>query len=244
MLAVNSLIHDAYESIGITGIGETTEGDYEKVGVKELNRAISQLNSDGYITLSQDWKDFPRGNCAEFKVFAPGETDEHAVNMRPPVSIVGVSRRLGNRFLPLRPGDKQAMATRPPCTLAGAWSYDIRIETGPDGVPRNVGKLMLDGDSHGEIRVWFNGQLPHYALEDTIYLPDIYNELIMSALCYRLACFHELSDQKKADCLVDFNVAKSLIETPNAQLRMATAGVEGGSSWRDSYADGLAGTGM
>ncbi len=242
MIAVNDLIHDAYESINVVGLGESADGDLDKVGVKQLNRLISTLNAQGFLTMSQKHVDAPRANRIYFRKLEPDEVAEHSIDMVPPVKVEGVARKLGLRFIPLLPSNHEHMAMKNPYTMATAWTYDIEIEDGPTQ-PRNVGILTLDGDPHNEVRIWYNGQIPKYKLDETIYLPDIYNELLMSGLCVFLAEFHELSQEKKAELNVAFTTAKNLIKVPTAQQRMSTGGIVMGS-YNDAYCNGLAGNGF
>lgn len=242
MIAVNDLIHDAYEAINMTGLGESADGDMDKVGVKQLNRLIKFLNGHGFLTMSQKWADVPRCNKVYFRKLEEGEVQPDTVNMEPPVKVEAVARKLGVRFLPLAPSNHMHMAMKNPFTMATAWTYDIEIEEGPTQ-PRNVGILTLDGDPHGDVRVWYNGQIPKYELDQTIYLPDLYNELLLSGLCVFLAEFYELSPEKKADLNTNFTSAKNLIKVPTAQQRMSTGGVVMGS-YNDAYSNGLYGNGF
>lgn len=242
MIAVNDLIHNAYESINMVGLGESADGDMDKVGVKELNRLITTLNNQGFLCMSQKSVDTGRANVIYFRKLEGGETAEHTVDMEPPTKIEGVSRKLGLRYVPLEPSNHMRMAMKNPYTMATAWTWDLEIEQGPTQ-PRNVGILTLDGDPHGDLRIWYNGQIPKYELDQVIYLPDIYNELLMSGLCVFLANFHELSDAKKAELNTAFTTAKNLIKVPTAQQRMSAGGSVGGS-YNDPYFNGLAGTGM
>lgn len=242
MYAVNDLIHDAYEAINMVGLGESADGDMDKVGVKQLNRLISFLNSHGFLTMSQKSVDAPRANKIYFRKLEQGETAEHSIDMVPPVKIEAVARKLGMRFLPLLPSNHVHMAMKNPCSMATAWTYDIEIEEGPTQ-PRNVGILTLDGDPHNEVRIWYNGQIPKYELDQVIYLPDIYNELLFTGLCVFLAEFYELSPEKKADLNTNFTSAKNLIKVPTAQQRMSTGGIVMGS-YNDAYSNGLAGNGF
>ena len=97
----------------------------------------------------------------------------------------------------------------------------------------------MDGISTTPLRVWLNAKIPAYTLDDTIYLSDIYNELVSSALRYRLAQFYELSESKKSDCYSDLTAAKNLIKRNNATQRMLRSGSISGS-WDDAYFNGFA----
>ena len=242
MIAVNDLIHNAYEAINMVGLGESADGDLDKVGVKQLNRLITTLNDQGFLAMTQKSVDTGRANTVYIRKLEPGEAAEHTVDMVPPDKLEGVARKLGMRYVPLEPSNPILMSMKNPCTMATAWTYGTEIEEGPTS-PRVVGVLNLDGDPHGDLRIWYNAKIPNYELDQVIYLPDLYNELLMSGLCYFLAVFHELSEQKKADMLTDFNIAKSLIKVPTAQQRMSAGGATGGS-YNDPYYNGLAGVGM
>ena len=242
MIAVNDLIHNAYESINMVGLGESADGDLDKVGIKELNRLISTLNSQGFLAMSQKWVDVPRTNKIYFRKLEAGEILPDTVNMVPPAKVEAVARKMGMRYVPLGPSNHMRMAQKNPYTMATAWTWDIEIENGPTQ-PRNVGIITLDGDPHGDVRIWYNGQIPKYELDQVIYLPDIYNELLMSGLCVFLANFHELSDAKKAELNTAFTTAKNLIKVPTAQQRMSEGGCISGG-YNDPYYNGMAGIGM
>lgn len=248
MIAVNELIQKAYQAIGMTGLGEAA-GDYAEdnmpvVACDELNRLISKLNNEGYLAMSQKWVDAPCAKTIYFRELVPGEEKPNTVNMAPPQKIESVARQIGNRFILLKNSNVIQQSTVNPYTVAMSWSYNTETEhyTYSDD-QRLVGILTLDGDPHGTVRVWYNYALPTYKLNDKIYLSDLYNELLLSGLCYRLACYFELSEQKKADCASDFLAAKTLIKRSNATQRMQQC-ASIGSDWRDGYFNGLNGYGF
>lgn len=243
MYAVNTLVNDAYEAVGMTNIGDDTEGTMAKIGERELNRAITTLNAQGFLAMSQKWADAEPATTVKFHVLEPGEAAEGSIDMPPPVKVEAVGRKLGNRFIQLRPTNHMQIAARNPGMMATAYTYDTDIEDTPGGSKRTVGILTLDGNPHGAVRIWYNGQIPHYTLSDTIYLSDLYNELLLSALCVNLAEFYELSPEKKAKAATDLTTAKNLIKNPTAQQRMGQCGPIG-TSWADNYVNGLNGAGF
>lgn len=257
MIAVNQLIQDAYESIGMTGLGEAVgtydstddygDGNMSVVACKELNRLITQLNNEGFIAMAQQWVDVPCASDIYFRKLQAGEIrTDTSVNMEPPEKVESVARRVGDRFIVLNNSNAVQMSQKNPYTIALSWTYDTKLETTPDDhVPNNrlVGHLHLDGDPRNQVRVWYNSKLPTYNLNDTIYLSDLYNEVLMSGLCLRLANYFELSPEKKADCNTDFIAAKSLIKRNNITQRMLQTN-RLGTDWRDSYFNGLNGEGM
>ena len=257
MIAVNQLIQDAYESIGMTGLGEAVgtydstddygDGNMSVVACKELNRLITQLNQQGFLAMSQQWVDVPCSSVIEFKKLQDGETaGSNVVDMNPPDKIESVARQVGDRFIILNNSNHVPMSQKNPYTIALSWTYDVKLETTPDDhVPNNrvVGVLTLDGDPRNTVRVWYNAKMPTYKLNDTIYLSDLYNELLMSGLCLRLANYFELSEEKKASLNRDFIAAKTLIKRNNITQRMLqTSRLMG--DYRDPYFNGLNGVGM
>lgn len=253
MISVNELIQKAYQGIGMTGLGEAA-GDYAEdnmpiVACDELNRLISNLNSEGYIAMAQKWVDTSSSKTIYFRELVEGEeASADTVNMQPPQKIESVARQVGNRFLLLKPSNVIQQATRNPYSVAMTWSYNTEIETFPNAsdhgnVTRVVGVLTLDGNPHGNVRVWYNSQLPKYTLDDTIYLSDLYNELLLSGLENRLANYFELSDEKKNSTATDFLAAKTLIKRANATQRMQESATLG-TDWRDGYYNGMNGYGF
>ena len=245
MIALNSLIDQAYSSITMAGLGETPSGDMQVAAKDELNRLIASLNSQGYIAMNHKWKDMPGRRILYFKKLVEGETDPNVIDMEPPSTVVGVARRIGDRYIPLVNSNQLQMAAVNPSSTAARWTYGTDTEPMPEGYEgmRNVGVVTLDGDPRGQVRIWYNLDIPKYDLDDIIYLPDLYNELLLSGLCYRLACHFNLSPEKKADCKADFDPAKNLIKRNSASQRMFQSSTIAGD-YRQSYQDGLAGNGF
>lgn len=244
MIAVNKLVQDVYKALGITGQGESTDGTAATVGCEELNRMVSGLNSDGFIVLSQKSIEVGPHSSYVFKKLREGEeAAPNVIDMEPPEAIRGVMRRLGVRYVPLKPGDIQQMQMKNRMTLPYTWNYGRDIELfgggfGEDG-GREVGHLVLDGRPHDNVKIFYDMKIPNYTLDDTIYLSDLYNELLFTGLKYRLACYYELSEQKKADCYTEFSAASSRIKRNSITNRMLQEEPTGGS-YQDAYYNAFA----
>lgn len=247
MIAVNQLIQNAYESIGMVGLGEAAgeygDGNMPVVAVNELNRLISQLNNEGYLAMTQKWVDCPNASTVYFRKLITGEANDGAtVDMEAPEKVVSVARKIGYRYCPLNNSNLVQMSQKNPYSTAMSWTYGTEIEdVGTE--KRVVGILRLDGSPRNIVRVWYNSKIPLYKLDDTIYLSDLYHELLMSGLSYRLANYFELSPEKKASLDSDFLAAKTLIKRNNATQRMQQCAALG-TSWQDAYYNGLNGVGM
>ena len=236
MIAVNPLIQQAYESLTMTGLGEAVDGNMALAACTELNRLISQLNSEGFLAMSQKTVECPPCKVIKFKKLLEGEVaDPNVVDMEPMQTVEGVARRLGNRLVPLQNGNLFQMSMVPPEVTACQWTYDTDTEPVADG-ERLVGILTLDGNPRDKVVVFYNSTLKTYKLDDTIYLSDLYNELLLAGLCFRLAHFHNLSDQKKAETETDLKTAKNLIKRNTVSQRVLTMGTVTGD-WRSPYND-------
>lgn len=248
MIAVNELIQDAYQGIGMTGLGESTgefaDDNLPVIGCKELNHLIAELNGQGYLSLTQKAIELNPRRTYVFKKLREGEeAAEGVVDMDPPQAVAGVMRKIGVRYIPLHSIDPQQLQMRNLMTIPCNWNYSRDIETWEtdlgevDG--REVGILELDGRPNDKIKVFYNMPLPKYELDGKIFLPDLYHSMLLSGLKYKLACFHKLSEQDKADALTDFNGAKTLIKRNAITQRMMREEPTGGS-YLDSYYNAFA----
>lgn len=246
MIAVNALVQDAYDGIGMSGLGESSAGEYAKVGEKELNLLISELNSEGYIALSQDEYDIgPMKPRILFYVPEQGEeVPDNVIAIEPPEKVEALARKSGNRFLPIPPMDPVQMSFKNPASIPTGWTYERKFMPAPSGETREVGILRMNGVTQQGVRVWVNSRLPNYSLDEDgnnkIYLSDLYRNLLLTGLQYRLACFYELSEQKKSEKLTDYGCARSLIKRNNVTQRMIREGVVDGG-YADAYYDGVSG---
>lgn len=247
MIAVNSLIQMCNEMVNVVSHEESLE-ELSEISVQQLNLLISELNGQGYLSMSQNYLD--HGNCREirFKVLTDDERanpDPNVIDMEPPQAIDGVSRKVGMSYLPLAPIDLQQMAMKNPLTLARSWNYGRYFEPipdDPDGRQREVGLLRMDGWAHQGYRIFLSSKLPTYTLDDTVYLPDLYNNMLIQGLCCKLCDWHKLGDVVKKPYEEAFTAAKMLIKRQNITQRMMQSGPIG-ASYKDSFYDGIAGEG-
>lgn len=246
MISVNQLCQTCNEMVGIVSTEDSLDGSLDRVTVQLLNMLVSELNSQGYIGLNQDWVDMPGNPVTYFKKLVPGEQAGHnVVDREPPGAVDGVSRRSGVTYIPLASCDAQQMAMRNPSAIATSWNYGRTTEPipgDPDGHRRVVGVLRLDGRCLQGMRVFTTEGIPHYDLDSTVYLPDAYNNMLVQGLCCKICDFHHTGDAVKGPFDTAFTAAKSLIKRQNVTQRMMQCG-NMGRSYKDDYADGEAGNG-
>ena len=240
MIQVNTLINNAHEDIGVTGLEEDTSGTQATVGVRKLNELISTLNSEGYLSTAQSFLDVSPASIYYFKVLTEAERENKPANlidMAPPEKIASVGRKIGNRYLPLTSADLGQMSAKNWNTLATGWNYGRIVEKIPESDPeefREVGVLRMDGRMPQGGRVFFAAKIPTYTLDDTVYLSDLYNTVLLTGLSYYLAEFYHLDEATKADKYNKFYEAKNLIKRNNVTQHMIRSG-NFGSSYSDQF---------
>lgn len=242
--AVNDIIQTACTDLNLTGDGEPVSGELAAQSENCLNRAITTLNSDGYISQSVATIDRVAAGSIIFKKLEAGEAQEpNVVNSEPPDSVGGVSRKVGIRWFRLRPTNPQAMDRQLTYSLPTSWSYGVGQETAPSGKTRNVGVLRLDGSNPTELRVYVNSQLSHYKLGDTIYLSPLYYNLVLYSLEERLVAHYKLKSYED-QVNKDLTGAKKAIDTNTANNRPLDNGLDASGSYLDGYCDLVGGVGF
>ena len=219
MLAVNTLIQEACEDLSRVGDGETVSPDLAASCEGLLNRAITSLNSDSYISLTVTVKDAVSAGDLRIRKLEEGEAlPPNSLDMEPPDSIQGVGRKVGMRYIMLTPSNPQTMDRILTYSLPTQWSYGVETETAPSGEERRVGILKLNGSYPTDLRVYMNSALPYYRLGDMIYLSNLYHDLILYALEERMVAKYKLYSYK-AQVKEDLTAAMDAIDTYTANNR-------------------------
>ena len=246
MLNVNALIQEAAELCSMTGDAEAVDGNTAASYLNLLNRALTKLNDDSYFSSYQDMVDSPCASHLIFKKLQEGESAPdgmYVVDMEPPEVIVGVSRKVGIRYLELDPSTPQAMSATNSMTLPCFYTYGVYSEIGPDGEDRLVGDLWLNGTAVCDIRVFLNRRIPELKLTDNIPLSPIYHDAILYTLAYMACKKYKLADYKE-DIREEMNSALAIIDRNTLNNRA----LENSTAFADSYDrpfyDGMAGNGL
>lgn len=249
MLNVNALIQEAAELCAMTGLGEAVDGTLAASCLNLLNRTIAKLNNDNYFSSCLETVEANAAGEIQFKKLEDGEIvpeGQVVIDMEPPEAIVGVSRKVGIRWLELYGTNPQDMAAVTSMTLPTHYCYQVFAETTPhDHTPHNrlVGKLSLNGTGFSAIKVFMNRRIPALKLTDTIPVSPLYHDAILYSLAEMMCIQFKLSDYQP-EISREKNAALAMIDRNTLNNRMMENGTRLASSWDRAYYDGLAGDGL
>lgn len=244
-MTVNELIQTAAEDLSQVGDGETLDGETAASYEGLLNRAITMLNQDGYMSVTVKEYDVNAAGSVIFRKLEEGETlPAHSIDVNPPDSVQGVARKVGIRWMKLNGAEPQTLAACNTFSLPQLYSYSLSDEAAPGGGRRVIGILKLNGSAPVDLKIFVNSSLPKYRLGDTIYLSDLYHDLILYALevkaCkkYKLYSYLEQAEKDLAD-------AKDMIDRNTLQNRPMT-NIDDGccGGYMDDFYNGLGGVGF
>lgn len=243
-MTVNELIQTACEDLSLVGDGEQVAGELAASCEGCLNRAIADLNADNYISLSVKHYDVNVAGSVYFKKLGENEVaDDNVIDQEPPDAVQGVSRQVGMRWLSLHPSNPQEMDRVITYSYPTLWSYQVETEQAPSGKIRRVGKVLLNGQNPTQLRIYENSRLPTYKLGDTIYLSDLYHNLILYALEMKLVFKYKLASYRDQTQL-ELTKAMKSIDTTTANNRPLTNGTEGIGDYMSPYYNLLGGLGL
>ena len=249
MLSVNALCQEAAELCSMVGDGEAMDGTLAASFLNLLNRTIAKLNNDNYFSSCLETVDTNAAGEVQFKVLEEGEAvpeGEVVINMEPPEAIVGVSRKVGIRWLQLYGSNPQDMAAVHSMTLPSHYCYQVFTETTPhDHTPNNrlVGKLSLNGTGRADLKIFMNRRIPTLRLTDIIPISPLYHDAILYSLAEMACIKYKLADYQ-GEISREKNAALAMIDRNTLNNRMMENGTRLSSSWDRAYYDGLAGDGL
>lgn len=249
MLSVNALIQEAAELCSMTGLGEAVDGTLAASCLNLLNRTMAKLNNDNYFSSCLETVDINAAGEVQFKVLEEGEVvpdGEYVINMDPPEAIVGVSRKVGIRWLQLYGSNPQDMAAVNSMTLPSHYCYQVFTETTPhDHTPHNrlVGKLSLNGSGRADLKIFMNRRIPTLKLTDAIPVSPLYHDAILYSLAEMMCIQFKLTDYQP-EINREKNAALAMIDRNTLNNRTMENGTRLSTSWDRAYYDGLAGDGL
>ena len=246
MLNVNALVQEAAELCSMVGDGEALDGSTAASYLALLNRVIAKLNNDSYFSSCQDMVDVAGAGHIYFKQLIENEQipdNVTIVNMEPPEALVGVSRKVGIRYLQLDASEPTAMSATNSMTLPTFYTYGVNFEKDPNGKPRLVGDLWLNGSGFSELRVFLNRRLPEFKLTDTIPVSPIYHDAILYSLAYAACQKYKLDDYKQ-EIRDEKNAALAIIDRNTLNNRAMENDTRLCYGYDRAYYDGKAGVGL
>lgn len=249
MLSVNALIQEAAELCAMTGLGEAVDGTLAASCLNLLNRTIAKLNNDSYFSSCLDTVDINASGEVQFKVLEEGESvpeGQVVINMEPPEALVGVSRKVGIRWLQLYGSNPQDMASVRSMTLPSHYCYQVFTETTlHDNTQhtRLVGKLSVNGTGRADLKIFMNRRIPTLKLTDAIPVSPLYHDAILYSLAELMCVQFKLTDYQ-GEISREKNAALAMIDRNTLNNRMMENGTRLSSSWDRAYYDGLAGDGL
>ena len=241
--AMNDLVQEACEDLTLTGIGEAVEGKLAAAAEGCVNRAIAQLNGDGYVSMTQHALDINAAGSIYFRKLEPGEHKANTVDQEPPDGVEGVSRKIGMRYMRLRPTSRDVLDRAQTFSFPTMWTYGVDHEIAPSGEQREVGVIRVNGSYPTDYRVYVNSQLPKYRLGETIYLSSLYRNLILYATEMKLVELMKLVSYRD-QVQTNLDGAMKLIDTKHANNAPDTPENVPDGNYLDGYYNVLGGTGF
>jgi len=222
MLSVNQLIQEACEDLSRVGDGEAVPPELAASCEGLLNRAITQLNTDSYISLTVNTFDIEAAGNIYFRKLEEGEEKPaNTVDAEPPDTIQGLARQVGIRWANIPPSNPESIDGRQTTSLPTRYCYGVKTEEAPSGNTRRVGIIKTNGTYPCTLRVYENSSLPHYKLGEMIYLSPLYHDLILYTLEMRMVKKYKLySYQERVQ--QDLSGAMAAIDTHTAANRPLT----------------------
>lgn len=240
-IAVNEIIQEALELTSMVGDGEAAEGTLAASALGLLNRSVAELNNDSYFSATLETIDKNAGGLVCFRKLEQGEAPSpETIDLEPPESLEGVSRQIGNRFVPLVCSELQAMDRWINMALPAAYTYMVDDEVAPSGDHRLVGRLIVNGKGRCNLRIYMNRRLPKYGLYDQIMVSPLYHDAILYTLADKICSKYKLADYAKEMGRL-MNVALAKIDRNRLRNQADAVGVNGMGSYDDAYYNGLAG---
>ena len=152
----NDLVQEACEDLSLTGIGEAVEGKLAAAAEGCVNRGIAQLNGDGYMSLTYHCHDINAPGKVFFRLLEDGEQKPSTINEAPPDSIENVARKVGIRYMRLRPTSRDQLDNTQTFSYPTAYTYGTETEIAPSGTPRRVGIIYTNGTYPTDFRIYVN----------------------------------------------------------------------------------------
>ena len=263
-ISVQQLVQTAFQNCSLIGDGESVDGTAYGTTAHDgalglLNNLLSELNAQGFIASTYDTGEFYISRRVLLVLgqvgnhFAPAypindidifwiQNQSYGITAKVPDRLEGVSRKIGNRWLPLHSCDPQQMAARSMMQLPTSWCYSVQAYTVRGGEILEGGLLEVDSNKPTIVKIFYKRPFQEISTaDDVVHVSDMYFDLLLNGLCVKLCVKYKLTDYLSI-FEQQFKQAKNLIKRSNATQRMLQRGDLGGG-YDDSFYNGLGGVG-
>ena len=232
---INELINNVCQRVNIVGNGQSADGNTAKCALIDLNDAITDLNLNEYLAFNYVTFDV---TPKDGKIRIGDNENYECVLDDAPLTVVSVSRKLGNRWIRLNKVSKTTLdRVMYESALPSCYAYDTEYDSENDTVVSNI---LLNTNSTNKIRVTILRAMPQYKINDTINLPQPYINLIEAALSVKTCQRYKLEYvQIYKDELEALEQSLERINNNNRPLSLD----EYDTDYRSDYFNGLNGVG-
>lgn len=167
----------------------------------------------------------------------------HAVKQLPD-RVVGVGRKIANRFVQLYPVQKTTLDSHMKTGLAREFTQETEnVTVYPINCPEaaqtvSYFKIETDARVPAELRVTYYEQIPDINIEDTLYISNMYETLLEDGLCAELCLRYKYMELFETFS-EEFANSIRLVKRTNAANRPMTYDFVDRGSYMDSYYNGL-----
>lgn len=174
-----------------------------------------------------------------------GDVDLLATATTLPDRIIGIGRKVGNRFAQLYPSNILKINSRSKCSLSTQFASEYenrKFVLGDREYYFERFIITLDSNRQTMHRINYYEMIPELKLSDTLHVDRKYESLIEDGLCVKLCQRYKLMDIK-ADFEKDYDNQRVLIKRINKANQPLVYDFVNGASWYDNVANGYGGTG-
>lgn len=159
-----------------------------------------------------------------------------------PDRVTALTRKLGERYVPLYPAEKQVLDSKTKRNLPVFYTCETQLETvRVENIDYNYEVFIIETDSIQTLRyrITYLKSIPQYKLNDRLYFSEKVLSVIEEGLCAKLCLRYKLLDVKQFFDEEYANGLRLLKRINQANRPMTYNFVEGGS-YLDSYFNGFA----
>ena len=228
------------------------EGGYEDIDVNEydvgtiIKLSIPHNGYDFYVIGETGtpsgrvkYKYSTKGLCIGMRKAWP-----HLIISELPDRVEGIGRKIGERFVQLKPAEKTFIDSYTKQGLSKFYAVNTEsvITDAENNYYMNVLKINFDSMTPSTYRITYLQNIKDIKLTDTLFLNKKYESLLEDGLCAKLCLRYKLLDVKPVFD-EEYQNGVRLIKRINKANRPMNYSDLTGDSWYDNYANGHSGFG-